>query len=359
MGSVRDAWIALAHAVEPGDARLGALVDREGPETVVDKISQRHRSIPEGVSARWEATALEVCEQRAASVGARIVTRGESEWPHQLDDLGPRAPFALWVAGAPDLRLALVRSVAIVGARASTHYGDEISRRWAAELAGRDITVVSGGAFGIDAAAHRGALLAGLTLCVVAGGVDVIYPQAHASLLSRIADEGLIVSETPPGQSVRRQRFLSRNRLIAALTHATVVVEAADHSGTASTAREANSLNRPVAAVPGPVDSASSRGCHRLIRDHEAILVCSSRDVEELIPGCIGGDPTIGGASERVVLGVRERQVLDSLPMRGTIEMDALVRSSGLRSGEVVAAIGILELRGLLESNESGWRLRR
>jgi len=359
MGCVREAWIALAHVVEPGDARLGALVDHEGPEAVLDKISQHHQSIPDGVSARWDAAQLDACDQRATSVGARIVTRGDSEWPHQLDDLGPRAPFALWVAGAPDLRLALVRSVAIVGARASTHYGEEIARRWAAELAGRPVTVVSGGAFGIDAAAHRGALLAGLTVCVVAGGVDVIYPQAHASLLSRIADEGLIVSETPPGQSVRRQRFLSRNRLIAALTHATVVVEAADHSGTASTAREANSLNRPVAAVPGPVDSASSRGCHRLIRDHEAILVCSSRDVEELIPGYVEDNRSTDGSSEPAILGARERQVLDSLPMRGTMEMDALVCSSGLRSGEVVAAIGLLELRGLIESHDSGWRLRR
>jgi DNA processing protein len=359
MGSVREAWIALAHAVEPGDARLGARVNREGPEVVVDMISQRDQSIPEGVSARWDAAQLDACEQRAASVGARIVTRADTEWPHQLDDLGPRAPFALWVAGAPDLRLTLVRSVAIVGARASTRYGDEIARRWAAELAGRPITVVSGGAFGIDAAAHRGALLAGLTVCVVAGGVDVTYPQAHASLLSRIADEGLIVSETPPGQSVRRQRFLSRNRLIAALTQATVVVEAADHSGTASTAREANSINRPVAAVPGPVDSASSRGCHRLIRDHEAILVCTSHDVEELIPGGLGEDASIGGTSEQGNLGARERQVLDSLPMRGSMEMDALVCASGLRGGEVAAAIGLLELRGLIESHDSGWRLRR
>lgn len=330
---------------------------------VIDRALTGDPRIPEGVRLRLADTCSDDAEERAAGVGARIVTRGEPEWPRQLDDLGARTPYALWVVGAADLRLSLLRSVAIVGARASTGYGEEIARCWGAELAQARVTVVSGGAFGIDAAAHRGALLAGLTACVVAGGVDVVYPRAHAALLARIADEGIVVSETPPGEQVRRQRFLSRNRLIAALTRITVVVEAAERSGTASTAREAHGLNRPVAAAPGPVTSATSAGCHRLIRDHEAILVTSPSEILELL-----GDP--GHSRETVErrspsdtcartgdLGPRERRVLDAFDRRRGMHLDDLVRASGLDVGDVSAALGLLELSGHARPSEHGWRL--
>lgn len=357
MGGVRQAWVHMAHGAEPGDARLGAMVHRLGPREVIARAADGDPSIPDGVRGRLAQVCVEEAEARAAALGARIVVRGESEWPRQLDDLGVRAPYALWVTGAADLRLALVRSVSVVGARACTAYGEEVSRRWSAELAQCRVTVVSGGAFGIDAAAHRGALLTGLTVCVVAGGVDVAYPRAHASLLARIADDGLVVSESPPGQAVRRQRFLSRNRLIAALTRATVVVEAADRSGTASTAREAHDLNRPVAAVPGPVTSAASTGCHRLIRDHEAVLVTSHHDVLELlgdvpvtVPPTRGGDPVHG-------LGRSEQVVHDAMHRRRAMGLDDLVRACGLDVGEVTAALGLLEVGGHVRASDQGWRL--
>ena len=353
-------WIALAHLVDPGDHRIGERVRREGPRAVLAAIASAHPSVPEGVLRRyraWESRDMtEVWQAQAAAVGARIITRDDREWPTQVDDLGARAPFALWVTGAPHLRLSLVRSIAVVGARASTPYGDEIARRWSAELAGSGVTVVSGGAFGIDVAAHRGALLAGLTVCVVAGGVDVVYPRAHAALLARIADEGLVISESPPGQQALRPRFLTRNRLIAALTRATVVVEAAERSGTASTAREAHDLNRPVAAVPGPLTSPASAGCHRLIRDHEAVLVASVDDVRELLGEQANRAPD---AAEEAGLQDTERRLLAELRVGPAVSMDALVRSSELTVAEVTAALGSLEALGHAQVDERGWRAVR
>ena len=220
----RAALITLAHAVEPGDARMGRLIARVGPAEAVDRIRRSATGLPhgEGIRLRLGAAQPDLGDRRAASVGARIVTRVDREWPGQLGDLGDEAPYALWVAGAANLRMVALRSVAIVGARACTSYGEELARTWAAELAGEQWTIVSGGAFGIDAASHRGVLAAsGVTVCVLAGGVDMPYPRAHDALIARIADEGLVVSESPPGEAVRRQRFLSRNRVIAALSRAT------------------------------------------------------------------------------------------------------------------------------------------
>ncbi len=360
MGGLTSSWIALAHVVEPGDARVGKLVQRHGPETVLSMIASRHRSIPEPLAHRYshliECDNEDQWTTQASDVGARIITREDLEWPTQVDDLGARTPFALWVVGAPNVRLSLLRSVAIVGARASTPYGDEIARRWSAELADRGVTVVSGGAFGIDAAAHRGALMGGLTACVGAGGVDVVYPRAHESLLARIADDGLIISESPPGQSVRRQRFLTRNRIIAALTRVTVVVEAAERSGTASTAREAHDLNRPVAAVPGPVTSPASAGCHRLIRDHEAILAASVEDVFELL-GESTGDANGSPVQRAPVVSEREHQVLAVLSARRSMTLDDVVRSSGLDVMEVSVALGLLDAAGRVAGNGQGWQL--
>lgn len=359
MGSLTSAWITLAHVVDPGDERIGRRVLGEGPHAVVDAIAQGHPSVPEAVALRFrqltQSRAEHDWESQAAAVGARVLTREDREWPTQVDDLGARAPFALWVAGSPNVRLSLLRSIAVVGARASTPYGEEVARLWSAELADRGVTVVSGGAFGIDAAAHRGALLGGLTVCVVAAGVDVMYPRAHAALLARIADDGLIISESPPGQQVLRQRFLTRNRLIAALTRATVVVEAAERSGTASTAREAHDLNRPVAAVPGPLTSPASAGCHRLIRDHEAVLVSSVDDVWELL-----GEPASVAPPGSVAIVAdftdTERRVLAALRTRSASTMDELVRSSGVPCADVSMALGSLEAAGCVLMDSRGWR---
>lgn len=211
----------------------------------------------------------------------RVIIPETPQWPSQLTDLEANAPAQLWLGGTGHLRLLALRSVALVGARNATAYGVAMAGTLAAELTAAGWLVVSGAAFGIDSAAHRGALAAGgATVAVMAGGVDVPVPRSHAPLLERIADQGLLVAEYPPGTSPRKPSFLERNRLIAALTRATIVVEAGTRSGALNTADWASSIGRPVMAVPGPASSPTSRGTHRLIRDGAATLV---RDVEDIL----------------------------------------------------------------------------
>ena len=354
----RAALIVLAHCVEPADRELGRSVARLGPAVALQEIESgraggRHR---EGLLARRAGVDADEAVARAASVDARIVTRVDAEWPTQLNALGDAAPMALWVRGSADLRLLALRSLAMVGARACSMYGEEVARTWACELAERRWTVVSGAAFGIDAAAHRGALLGGTTIAVLAGGVDVPYPRAHEALLHRIADDGLVVSETPPGESVRRQRFLSRNRVIAALTRATVVVEAAERSGTAATAHAALSLDRIVLAVPGPVTSPVSRGCHRLIAEEGALLAADVGDVLAAVDlGASAAPASVRG--ERDGLSAREQRVLDSLHRRVWLDAGQVVRACGLAPGEVLASLGVLVAAGWACESESGWRV--
>lgn len=361
-----DALIALAQTVEPGDVRAGRAIARGGALRLVQDIHARRSGLnaEDALAMRLELAAVrsDVAREAAAACDARVVTRLDREWPSQLDALGDATPLALWVRGAADLRLLALRSVAVVGARACTPYGEEVARAWSAALADEGWTVVSGAAFGIDAAAHRGALAAGgVSVAVVAGGVDVAYPRAHQSLLDRIADEGLVVSETPLGQPVRRQRFLSRNRVIAALTRATLVVEAAERSGTRATARAAAALERPVVAVPGPVSSPASAGCHRMIRDGEALIATGVDDLRGLVDLGTVARPTTPGAEDRArdQLTVRERAVLDAVPGRGVISLDVLVREAALGTSDVLAAVGTLVTGGWLAEEAGGWRLPR
>ncbi|MFM8895388.1 MAG: DNA-processing protein DprA, partial [Actinomycetales bacterium] len=282
----RLALIALAHAAEPADERIGAMVrERSAVETL--RVLREGRSglrDEPGLLARLAQVDPVWAQDHAHRLGARILHRGGPGWPTQLDQLGDASPLVLWVLGAADLRLTALRSVAMVGARACTAYGESVARSWSAHLTDASWTVVSGGALGIDAAAHRGALApGGMTICILACGVDVAYPRSNEALLHRIADEGLLISESPLGEEVRRRRFLTRNRLIAALTRATVVVEAGLRSGTTSTAHSAAALNRPVLAVPGPVTSPMSAGCHALVRDGIAVLASAPEDVLEVI----------------------------------------------------------------------------
>ncbi len=210
-----------------------------------------------------------------------IIVPGTAGWPTQLDDLESGTPQRLWVAGTGDLRLLALRAVAIVGARNATPYGISMAGSLAAGMTAAGWLVVSGAAFGIDSAAHRGALAGGgATVALMAGGADVPVPLSHASLLARIADQGLVVSEYPPGTAPRRHSFLERNRLIAALTRATIVVEAGNRSGALNTADWATTLGRPVLAVPGPAHSAASRGTHGLIRRGDATLV---QDIDDIL----------------------------------------------------------------------------
>ncbi|MFE7408810.1 DNA-processing protein DprA [Isoptericola sp. NPDC057559] len=315
-------------------------------------------------------------------LGGSLLTPDDARWPGRLVDLGAEEPFALWVRGDPDLAALVERSVAVVGARASSAYGDQVASGVAAGLADRGFTVVSGGAYGIDAAAHRGALAGGApTVAVLAGGVDRFYPPGNAELLRRLADGGgAVVSEVPPGSAPFRQRFLARNRIIAAASCATVVVEAAWRSGALSTARHATRLLRPLGAVPGPVTSGTSTGCHVLLRDGAAVCVTDAAEVAELAgpygTGAVAGpadaegghgDPRASGSpaagttpragrpEEVDALDERARRVWDALPARSSAALDALIRTAGLSIAETLAGLGDLELHGLAAQDGGRW----
>lgn len=221
----------------------------------------------------------------AQDAGVRFVCPGDIEWPAQLDDLGDARPIGLWVRGQPNLRMCVLDSVAVVGARACTEYGAHMAATLAAGLAEHGWVVVSGGAYGVDGAAHRGALGAtGVTVAVLACGVDQPYPRGHTELIRRIAEQGLVVGELPPGEHPTPSRFILRNRVIAALTRGTVVVEAAYRSGSLVTARAAQRLGRHTIGVPGPATSALSAGVHELLRG-DAVLVTDAAEIVELVGG--------------------------------------------------------------------------
>lgn len=354
-----DARVLLAHAAEPGDPRLGTSIRRWGAAEVLRRALRGDEGVPGWIGARIGAAGLTAADQardRAASSGARILVPGGPEWPRQLDDLQERAPLALWVAGAADVRLLALRSVAMVGARACSPYGARVAGEWAAHLAGEGWTIVSGAAYGIDAAAHRGALAAdGTTLAVLACGVDIAYPRGHDALLARVLDAGAILSEVPPGEPARRQRFLTRNRVIAALTRATVVVEAATRSGSLATARAAGSLGRVVLAVPGPVSSATSSGCHRLVVHEQALLAGGVDDVLAALDLTAAGSAGAPATPSR--LSRSDHAVLDCLPARGTLTADRIAIASALPTREALAALGRLEAQGWVLRERDCWGL--
>jgi DNA processing protein len=274
----------------------------------------------------------------------------------------PVPPVALWVRGPVRLDELVDRSVAVVGSRASTAYGEHVAAELGYQLGERGWTVVSGGAFGIDAAAHRGALAAEApTLAVLACGVDRPYPAAHGALFHRIAETGLVVSEWPPGCAPLRHRFLVRNRLIAALTRGTVVVEAAARSGAQATAQRARRLGREVLVVPGPVTSAMSVGCHELLREREvgATLVTSAAQVIEAVGG-IGvdlADPPERPASPRDGLSDVATRVLDACPVRTGVSPERLAAIAGCDVLDVLRVLPALELADLVQWTGTGWRL--
>lgn len=290
----RLARAALTRVGDPGDGELVQFVGAYGPAAACAAI--REGSYPgrrlAGYQLRLAAVEPERDLEAAAGVGARLACPGDAEWPATLDDLTHAklldgrggVPLALWIRGASTLCSVTARACAIVGARAATQYGRYVAAELAAGLADRGFTVISGGALGIDAAAHQGALAAGgRTVCVLASGVDTPYPRAHQELIERITDDGLIISEVPPGVHPTRSRFLVRNRLIAALAGGTVVVEAALRSGALNTATWASECQREVMAVPGPVTSPASAGSHGLLRDTRAVLVTDAADRKSVV----------------------------------------------------------------------------
>ncbi len=357
------AWLVDA-ARDPGRALQGTVLRVSVPDGAGGATSRRGATERLAAAvARWVPRLENLDPRRELHVldrhGGVLLTPDDARWPGGLGDLGPAAPFALWVRGRDDLAGMAARSVAVVGARATTSYGEHVAARMASGLVDRGFAVVSGGAYGIDAAAHRGAVAAGgPTVALLAGGVDRFYPQGNHDLLRRVAEDGgAVVSEVPPGSAPFRQRFLARNRLIAAMSRATVVVEAAWRSGALSTARRAAELLRPVGAVPGPVTSMASGGCHLLLRDGLATCVTDAGEVAELA-GDLGADAAPEPVSaHRPVDGLDEvgRRLWDALPLRSPASVEAVARTAGLGPREALAGLGGLALEGLAVQRDGGW----
>ena len=374
------------------------------------------------VAARW-APRLEGLDIRREldvldRLGGSLILPGDTWWPPGLDEL-EHPPFCLWVRGDPSLLVSAkdreaascssgeagpetgglssdrggeaglcevitrarhlpVREqrmpagpanglcLALVGARASTRYGEEVATSLASGVTAKGGLIVSGGAFGIDACAHRGALREGPTVSVSAGGVDRLYPVGNTGVLEAVISNGALVAEVPPGCQPGRYRFVSRNRVIAAISGATIVVEAAWRSGALSTAHRALELGRQVGAVPGPVTSMSSVGCHRLLRKGAVCITDADDALELLTPlGAVDADavkeqnPELAGDGLLDGLEPDSAAVLDAMPARASATTEAIARSSGLSQKEAVAALGILELLGRVERTAAGWRRRR
>jgi DNA processing protein len=419
----------LSRVAEPAAVPLWLLVQQYGYRDAAEAV--RSGDVPPEVAACTEARRLSadpgVDLAAAERNGIRLIVPASAEWPHYafaaLHRVAERRvaewltgrrsrpargepipPLALWIRGHGELSAVGVRSVALVGSRAASPYGDRLASDFGYGLARHDVVVVSGGAYGIDAAAHRGALAAdGVSVLVSAGGLDRPYPAAHRSLYDRTAELGVLVSERPPGSAPHRQRFLSRNRLIAAFGTATVVVEAGRRSGALNTAGHARDLGRPVLAVPGPVTSAMSVGCHRLLQRDErpAHLVTSVADILEFcsLSGSVA-DPdadsaTVGAATSGTLapagsndpslqvqagttdgsgaawssklasrrppdgLGLTALAVLDGFPAQGPVTEAQLARLSGQPVSAVLAALPVLLAHGLVAGSREGYRLVR
>ena len=365
----RLARVGLSRLAEPGDLRIAGLVAELGARRLHELLASERDvgGVLTDVAARLENSEPERDLEQAARLGIRYVVPGDEEWPRPLEDLRAveplvRAggePLGLWVRGP--LRLdELPRSVAVVGARSATTYGADAASAIAHELARAGWAVVSGAAFGIDVAAHRGALAgAGPTVAVLACGVDRAYPKAHSQLLDHLCSHGAVVSELPPGCAPTRLRFLTRNRIIAALCRGTVVVEAAVRSGALNTANWTTRLNRHLMAVPGPITSAPSEGVHQLIRSGAATLVTSGSEVLEVVGDAgehLAEEPR-GPVRERDRLEHRHQQVLEAVPVSRPVTADSISRAAGVGLLEVRTTLGHLEGLGLVRLAGDGWRL--
>ncbi|WP_433477882.1 DNA-processing protein DprA [Spirillospora sp. CA-142024] len=373
MSDERTARATLTAVAEPGDAFLNRIIDHCGPEEALETI--RTTRLPDGLPAtpkelqrlgnwRIRLIAAEPDQDMAvcAQFRGRLICPGDPEWPTTLDDLGAGRPYALWLRGPGDLRYGCLRSVAIVGSRAASPYGLRTAADFASELADDGWTVISGGALGIDAAAHRGSLAAdGPTVAVLANGVDVPYPASNEGLFAEMARRSLLVSESPPGTHPHRLRFLVRNRVIAALSRGTVIVEAEARSGALNTANWAAKLGRIVMAVPGPITSRSSAGCHRLLREEGTTLVTRPEEIIEAV-GRIGADlaplpdtPVL----PRDRLEPVTRSVLEAFPARGATGPAQLAVKAGVDLNTVNAKLGLLAAAGFIERAPAGWRLTK
>ncbi|AHH20375.1 putative DNA protecting protein DprA [Nocardia nova SH22a] len=362
----RLAWAYLSRVVEGPCPALSALIARVGVVEAARAV--RECDLPDSLRGPTERRrGIDRAERDLdlmARIGGRLITPDDPEWPQwrllgltQLDpvrDADAAVPLALWVRGPLSLQHYTEQSLAVVGARCSTGYGEQATAELAGGLAALGWTIVSGAAFGIDGTAHRAALAAGgSTVAVLACGIDRPYPAQHERLLAEIAETGLVVSEYPPGATAYKHRFLARNRLIAALSEGVLVVEAGSRSGARNTAKWARRLGRPALAVPGPITAAASVGCHRMIRDREAILVTGIEDVHDEV-GPLRLSVPEGRESEPELSG-DEARVFAELPVAGSRLPRQIADATGLAVAVVRAALAGLEVAGLIGADSSGW----
>lgn len=365
----RLARVRLNVLTEPGDPRVARLVAVLGAVGLVAELDKDDTllGLREDVRLRERDLDPEGVLGRARDAGIRFVVPGDEEWPSPLADLDHiepvnrlgGQPLGLWVRGPLRLDQVATRSVAVVGSRSATTYGTSVAGDLAAAVATEGRTVVSGAAFGIDQAAHRGALgVAGPTVAVLACGVDRAYPSAHRPLLNHLAEHGAVVSELRPGLPPTRVRFLARNRVIAALSGGTVVVEAAVRSGALNTANWASRLNRVLLGVPGPVTSAPSEGVHELIRSGAAVLVTRGEHVlDALAP--VGTDmavPRRAPARTGEVMDLLEMRVLDAVPLVHPVSSTSVACTAGLSLADTRGALHRLRVGGHVELEDSRWR---
>jgi DNA processing protein len=363
----RFARVCMSAMIEPGDSVAGHLVQEFGAIATLDIVASsasgqanwqtfatqskldgnQLKAAFERWTPRFDLASLRRSFEAMNQFSMRSITPNDAEWPVGLDYLGFHAPLVLYVQGKQlDL---FNQSVALVGSRAISPYGRWVAKEFAEQLVQANFSVVSGGAFGVDAAAHQATLnCGGLTLAVMAGGLDRYYPSGNEPMLRAIAEHGAICSEMAPGVTPTKWRFLQRNRLIAAISQATVVVEAGYRSGSINTAKHAGEVGRPVAAVPGSIASASSAGCHRLIAEAKATLVTSAADVLKLL------DKGAVAKLEIDPLTDEQLRVYDALGARGGDE-NAIAKRSGMSLAQVYVALAQLELAEFAVRQELKW----
>lgn len=390
----RAARLALAQLVEPGSRELGLLVRQVGAtEALLMAVhgggvteplagAVRARLDAAGLGTRtgsadaWTErvahTLVDRMTERAGELGARMVTAADDEWPRALDDLtrvsreggdvlhrDTDPPLCLWLRGPVRLEETLERSVSIVGARAVTGYGQFVASEFAFGLAERGWTVVSGGALGVDVTAHRGSLAAGgVTCAVLACGIDQVYPVSNSAVFERIAEEGLLLTEWPPGTRPHKTRFLTRNRVIAAATRGTVMVEAGSRSGARNTLGYARRLERSAMVVPGPVTSAMSVGCHVELRVPGTVLVSRVEEIVEEI-GHIGelAEPIHGEERPEDALDVTQARVLDAVAPRQVRSAEEIAAVAGVAGRDARRSLPVLEQHGFVVRTDGGYRL--
>lgn len=366
-------WAYLNRVVEGPHPMVNPLIEQLGVEDLVSRIKSR-RALPiellKATESRYHHDQSQADLDEGARYEYRLVIPGSEEWPGEKLEVfagldvqasADAPPMALWVRGTP-LNRVVGESVALVGTRAATKYGVAVAGQLAEDLTTNGVSVVSGGALGVDAVAHRSVLRrGGSTVAVAACGAGVDYPSAHRSLFDDICVRGALVTEYPPGVRPARHRFLTRNRLVAAMSDAVVVVEAGWRSGARNTATWASRLCRPLGAVPGPVTSPASTGCHDLIRQQQAVLVTSVENTLALYRtvGSVDEDGQLEldwAASAVQRLSKNELQVFDALEPEKVLEVSIVAERAGFTVALTTHLLLTLQKNGIVERERTGWK---